>query len=79
MATKYLTLNMQELHVDIPQKADTTQVSIVSEHNTYVDIVEEECAMFALVSSPDPTLSRGETVWWTKSNFLGLAHAFATL
>ena len=25
----------------------------------------------ALVSSPDPSLSRGETVWWTKSNFLG--------
>ena len=25
----------------------------------------------SLVSSPDPTLSRGETVWWTKSNFLG--------
>ena len=24
-----------------------------------------------LVSSPDPTLSREETVWWTKSNFLG--------
>ena len=24
-----------------------------------------------LVSCPDPTLSRGETVWWTKSNFLG--------
>ena len=23
------------------------------------------------VSSPDPTLSRGETFWWTKSNFLG--------
>ena len=25
----------------------------------------------SLVSSPDPTLSRGEMVWWTKSNFLG--------
>jgi len=25
----------------------------------------------ALVLSPDPTLSQGETVWWTKSNFLG--------
>ena len=24
-----------------------------------------------LVSSPDPTLSRGKMVWWTKSNFLG--------
>ena len=24
-----------------------------------------------LVSSPDPTLSQEETVWWTKSNFLG--------
>ena len=24
-----------------------------------------------LVSSPDPTLSRGETVWWTNLNFLG--------
>ena len=24
----------------------------------------------ALVLSPDPTLSRGEMVWWTKSNFL---------
>jgi len=24
----------------------------------------------SLVSSPDPTLSQGETVWWTKSNFL---------
>ena len=24
-----------------------------------------------LISSPDPTLLRGETVWWTKSNFLG--------
>ena len=47
MATKYLTLNMQELHVDIPQKADTTQVSIVSEQNTHADIAEEECARFA--------------------------------
>ena len=25
-----------------------------------------------IVSSPDHTLSQGETVWWTKSNFLGL-------
>ena len=25
----------------------------------------------ALVSSPDTTLSQGETVWWIKSNFLG--------
>ena len=33
--------------MDIPQKADTTQVSIVSEHSTHVDIVEEECARFA--------------------------------
>ena len=24
-----------------------------------------------VVSSPDPTLSRGETIWWTKLNFLG--------
>ena len=26
---------------------------------------------FCLVSSPDPTLSWGKAVWWTKSNFLG--------
>ena len=25
---------------------------------------------WALVSSPDPNLSQGETVWWTKLNFL---------
>ena len=30
-----------------------------------------------IVSSPDPTLSRGETVWWTKVQveFLGLAES----
>ena len=27
--------------------------------------------ILTIVSSPDPTLSRGEMVWWTKSNFLG--------
>ena len=26
----------------------------------------------SLASFPDPTLSQGETVWWTKSNFLSL-------
>ena len=35
-----------------------------------------QCALDAsrfshLLSFPDPTLSQGETVWWTKSNFLG--------
>ena len=33
-----------------------------------VSILEDQ---IFLVSSPDPTLSRGETVWQTKSNFLG--------
>ena len=28
-----------------------------------------------IVLSPNPTLSRGETVWWTIVEFLGLAHA----
>ena len=27
---------------------------------------------FGLVSSPDPAVSQGETIWWTESNFLGL-------
>ena len=30
-----------------------------------------EWSRFAFVLSKDPTLLRGETVWWTKSNFLG--------
>ena len=33
--------------------------------------VEGVCVWVCAVSSPDSTLSRGEIVWWTKSNFLG--------
>ena len=30
----------------------------------------QACPTSFVVLSPDPTLSRGETIWWTKSNFL---------
>ena len=32
-----------------------------------------------VVLSPDPTLSRGETVWWNQVKFLGIVHAFVTI
>ena len=45
---------------------------------TYWATVVCMCAStIKVVSSPDPTLSQREMVWWTKSNFL--AHAFATM
>ena len=37
----------------------------------YCQLSSRWTALFTVVSSPDPTLLRGETVWWTKSNFLG--------
>ena len=54
-----------------------THQNNVSHHFGYaVNIWFERYAYFlhtssTLVSSPDPTLSRGETVWWSKLNFLG--------
>ena len=46
MATKYLTLNMQELHVTSFKKPTQHTYQYRSEHNTH-NVVEEECARFA--------------------------------
>ena len=37
----------------------------------YAEVKKVEGVWVCAVSSPDPTLSRREMVWWTKSNFLG--------
>ena len=51
-------------------QADTTWTSSVAiSCSTPSSIVKHPT--WVIVSSPDPTLLRGEMVWWTKLNFLG--------
>ena len=65
----------------LPQCAHTTRASS-SETNGFKNASQKKLRSMKwklpvhlewlrVVSSPDPTHSRGETIWWTKSNFLG--------
>ena len=51
------------------------QNSLHYKEGNYIILQQEAITVYSaiLVSSPDPTLSWGEMVWWTESNFLGWA------